>query len=118
MDSVHLEEGDSDTPSSDTNNGSFMSESVYGKLSNPALKAPKKHRSKSKSNINATSPKFPILTSPTGRITMPILHEHFEPGTRISEYQTHTDSITSLDFDVPFGTMVTAALDEDRKSVV
>ena len=43
---------------------------------------------------------------------MPILHEHFEPGTRISEIQTHTDSITSLDFDVPFGTMVTAALDD------
>lgn len=112
MDSVHLEEGDSDTPSTDTNNGSFMSESVYGKLSNSTLKTPKKHRSKSKSNTNATSPKSPILTRPAGRISMPILHEHFEPGTKISEYQTHTDNITSLDFDVPFGTMVTAALDD------
>ena len=46
MDSVHLEEGDSDTPSSD-NTGSLMTESVYGKLSNSTLKVPKKHRSKS-----------------------------------------------------------------------
>ncbi|KAF8461421.1 mitochondrial division protein 1 [Kalaharituber pfeilii] len=93
LDSVHLEEGDSDTPSSDANPGSFMTESVYGKLSNSSLRAPKKHRNKR-------------------RISMPILHEHFEPGHKISEIPTHPDSITSLDFDVPFGTMVTAAVDD------
>lgn len=43
---------------------------------------------------------------------MPILHEHFDPGTNITEIQTHADSITTLDFDVPFGTLVTAALDD------
>jgi len=111
MDSVHLEnDGDSDTPSSDTNNGTFMSESVYGKLSNSGVKVPKKHKSKSRRS-------FPSDTRPStdgslGRITMPILHEHFEPGTKITEIQAHTDSITSLDFDVPFGTMVTSALDD------
>src|SRR3982074_3775076 len=43
---------------------------------------------------------------------MPILHEHFEPGTSIQEIQAHNDLITALDFDAPFGTMVTAALDD------
>jgi division protein 1 len=43
---------------------------------------------------------------------MPILHEHFEPGTSINEIQAHNDIITALDFDVPFGTMVSAALDD------
>ena len=43
---------------------------------------------------------------------MPILHEHFEPGSNIREIQAHNDMITALDFDVPFGTMVTAALDD------
>lgn len=93
LDTVHLEEGDSDAHSSDNNSGSFMTESVYGKLSTSGLKHSKKHKSKR-------------------RISMPILHEHFEPGTKISELQTHDDSITSLDFDVPFGTLVTAAVDD------
>ncbi|KAK6411812.1 Mitochondrial fission protein [Oleoguttula sp. CCFEE 5521] len=35
-----------------------------------------------------------------------------EPGTRIREMQAHNDTITALDFDVPFGMMVTAALDD------
>jgi mitochondrial division protein 1 len=43
---------------------------------------------------------------------MPILHEHFEPGSMIKELPAHNDTITALDFDVPFGTMVTAALDD------
>ena len=51
MDSVHLEEGDSDGPSSDKGDG-FMTESVYGKLNSNSspTKAPKKARSKSKEN--------------------------------------------------------------------
>ena len=43
---------------------------------------------------------------------MPILHEHFDPGSKIRELKAHDDNITALDFDVPFGTMVTAALDD------
>lgn len=43
---------------------------------------------------------------------MPILHEHFEPGSMIKEFQAHGDVITAVDFDVPFGTMVSAALDD------
>src|SRR2546421_6443287 len=43
---------------------------------------------------------------------MPILHEHFEPGSMIKELPAHNDALTALDFDMPFGTMVTAALDD------
>jgi division protein 1 len=43
---------------------------------------------------------------------MPVLHEHFEPGSVIRELQAHNDIVTALDFDVPFGTMVSAALDD------
>lgn len=44
--------------------------------------------------------------------SIPILHEHFEPGTNIREIRAHKDNITAVDFDAPFGTMVTAALDD------
>ncbi|KAJ9303030.1 hypothetical protein DTO271G3_404 [Paecilomyces variotii] len=69
---------------------SFMSESIYQKLPSPKTK---KYRSIRKRS-------------------MPILHEHFEPGSLIKEIQAHNDIITALDFDFPFGTMVSAALDD------
>ncbi|KAK4494698.1 hypothetical protein PRZ48_014054 [Zasmidium cellare] len=72
----------------------FMSESVYGKLPK-AKESPKAKRKK--------TPR---------RISMPVLHEHMEPGSRIREFEAHNDIITALDFDAPFGTMVTAALDD------
>lgn len=43
---------------------------------------------------------------------MPILHEHFTPGSLIKEIEAHTDMVTAIDFDYPFGTMVSAALDD------
>lgn len=46
---------------------------------------------------------------------MPILHEHFEPGSSIGELDAHADVITALDFDFPFGTMVSAALEDNVK---
>lgn len=69
---------------------SFMSASIYEKLPSPKAKRQKMAR----------------------RISMPIRHEHFEPGSNIREMQAHNDMITALDFDAPFGTMVTAALDD------
>ncbi|KAL3419759.1 mitochondrial division protein 1 [Phlyctema vagabunda] len=72
----------------------FMSESIYEKL--PTATTPTK--SKKPKTIR--------------RKSMPILHEHFEPGSMIREIQAHDDMITALDFDVPFGTMVTSALDD------
>ncbi|CAL8578384.1 Mitochondrial fission protein [Xanthoria parietina] len=72
-------------------NESFMSASIYEKL---------------------PSPKSSKRQKPTRRKSMPIRHEHFEPGSNIRELQAHNDIITALDFDVPFGSMVTAALDD------
>lgn len=71
---------------------SFMSESIYEKLPNPSPKS-LRHRSIRKRS-------------------MPILHEHFAPGSLIKEIQAHTDMVTAIDFDYPFGTMVSAALDD------
>jgi len=75
------------TEGSDDN---FMSESIYQKL--PA----------SKSRRNRVR----------RRRSMPILHESLEPGSKIRELQAHNDPITCLDFDAPWGTLVTAALDD------
>ncbi|PVI03595.1 mitochondrial division protein-like protein 1 [Periconia macrospinosa] len=68
----------------------FMSESIYQKIPSP--------KSKRKRVIH--------------RKSMPILHEHLEPGSKIKEIPAHVDTITALDFDAPWGTMVTAALDD------
>ena len=69
---------------------SFMSASIYEKLPSPKNKRQK----------------------PSRRRSAAIRHEHFEPGSKLKEMQAHNDMITSLDFDVPFGTMVTSALDD------
>ena len=71
-----------------------MSQSVYEKIpSATSTSAKKKPR-----NIR--------------RKSMPILHEHFEPGTMIRSMRAHHDNITAVDFDAPFGLMVSAAMDD------
>ena len=79
-----------DSPPADA--GDFMSESIYQKIPSPSPKSKRKRVMR--------------------RISMPILHEHLEPGSKIRELQAHTDVITALDFDAPWGTLVTAALDD------
>ncbi|PWY66111.1 mitochondrial division protein 1 [Aspergillus heteromorphus CBS 117.55] len=69
---------------------SFMSESIYQKIPSP--------RSVKQRSIRKRS--------------MPVLHEHFAPGSEIKEMQAHSDVVTALDFDYPFGTMISAALDD------
>ncbi|KAL2058313.1 hypothetical protein ABVK25_001039 [Lepraria finkii] len=69
---------------------SFMSASIYEKIPSPKAK---RHR-------------------PSRRKSIPIRHEHFEAGSSIKEFQAHNDMIVALDFDSPFGTMVTSALDD------
>lgn len=78
-----------------SNEGSpgFMSESIYEKLPSRSPKTGRKRKTHR-------------------RISMPVLHEHLEPGSKIKELAGHTDIVTALDFDMPFGTMVTAALDD------
>jgi division protein 1 len=91
-------EEDLDGPEDPAMDASFMSESIYEKLpsANSTPTRPKRHKT-------------------IRRKSMPILHEHFEPGSLIREFQAHHDMITALDFDVPFGTMVTSALDDTVK---
>jgi mitochondrial division protein 1 len=81
-----------ETPKSQAMDASFMSESIYEKL--PPL-SPKKKRPKA-----------------FRRKSMPVLHEHMEPGSNLKTLPAHHDCITAFDFDMPFGTMVTAALDD------
>lgn len=73
----------------------FMSQSIYEKLPS-ANSTPS--RTKKPRNLRKKS--------------MPILHEHYDPGTSIREIRAHQDCITAMDFDAPFGTLVTSALDD------
>lgn len=84
-----------DEPGSERGDDGFMSQSVYEKLPS-ATSTPSKSRKPR--NIR--------------RKSMPILHEHFKPGTMIRSMRAHQDTITALDFDAPFGMMVTAAMDD------
>lgn len=77
-------------PDSPGMQASFMSESIYQKLPSPKSRRRRVNR----------------------RISMPVLHEHLEAGSKIKELPAHEDVISALDFDAPFGTMVTAALDD------
>jgi division protein 1 len=77
-------------PSHEDGGDEFMSESIYQKIPSPKTKRRR----------------------PMRRISMPILHEHLEPGSKIKEIPAHNDTITALDFDAPWGTLVTAALDD------
>ncbi|KAI9371815.1 WD40-repeat-containing domain protein [Aspergillus egyptiacus] len=79
------------TPSEDqAMDASFMSESIYQKLPSPRSV---KHKT-------------------TRKRSMPVLHEHFAPGSMIKEMPAHSDIVTAIDLDFPFGTMITAALDD------
>ncbi|KAF9893221.1 Mitochondrial fission protein [Aspergillus nanangensis] len=77
----------SDDPAMDA---SFMSESIYQKIPSPKSVKQRSIRKRS----------------------MPVLHEHFAPGSQIKEMPAHNDIVTAIDFDFPFGTMVSAALDD------
>lgn len=82
------------TPEAQAMDASFMSQSIYEKL--PSSVSPKSKR----------RPKY------TKRKSMPVLHEHLDPGSHIRTIPAHNDTISALDFDQPFGIMVTAALDD------
>ncbi|KAI0132675.1 mitochondrial division protein [Xylariales sp. AK1849] len=77
----------------------FMSKSIYEQLPSSA----------------SSTPSRPKRHKTIRRKSMPILHEHFDPGTAIREIKAHADTITAIDFDVPFGTMVSSAVDDTIK---
>lgn len=70
----------------------FMSKSVYNKL-------------------NSTK----INSKTIQKDSIYILHEQFKPGSSIKSLKSHTETITAIDFDMPFGTLVTASLDDTVK---
>lgn len=77
------ESDDTDTP--------LLSKSVYGKLQDKP-------------------PRFKRKT-PRTRRTTPTLQQFYEPGTEIRTIHAHDESVNCFDFDMPFGTMVSASLD-------
>lgn len=84
--------GETPTPEEEDD---FMSQSVYDKLPGSTASTPAKRPKRSRR-----------------RKSNAIIHEHFEPGSNIREIRAHHDNITAMDFDAPFGVMVTAALDD------
>ncbi|KAK5130650.1 hypothetical protein LTR08_001860 [Meristemomyces frigidus] len=92
---------------------SFMSESIYGKLPK-ANSTPTPPTSTSTSASSPRSKRKPHHRGamPKRTISLPILHEHMSPGSSIRNFQAHADALTALDFDAPFGTLVTAGLDD------
>ncbi|KAI8628303.1 mitochondrial division protein [Xylariaceae sp. FL1651] len=89
---------DEDDLVTDQDVNEFMSKSIYEQLPSASSTPSRQKRPKT-----------------IRRKSMPILHEHFDPGFNIREIKAHADNITALDFDVPFGTMVSASLDDAVK---
>lgn len=89
-------ESDSVTTSSDVFDeevSAFLSQSTYGSLSRTATLKSRKRKAQR-------------------RRSAPILHQHLESGSLIKSLPTHNEAITALDFDYPFGTMITASIDD------
>ncbi|EPE06913.1 mitochondrial division protein 1 [Ophiostoma piceae UAMH 11346] len=99
---VDLLLGNEDDEHSTTNGDAsgFMSQSIYEKIppSSPSARSTTSRRSGAPRVVRKKS--------------MPILHEHFHPGTSIRELRAHQDAITAIDFDAPFGTLVSAGMDD------
>ncbi|QSL65103.1 hypothetical protein MERGE_002408 [Pneumocystis wakefieldiae] len=76
----------------DFKNSEFMSKSIYDKLNSPK-----------------------IDSKAIQKDSICILHEQFKPGSNIKSWKSHTETITAIDFDTPFGMMVTASLDDTVK---
>ena len=72
---------------------SFLSQSTYGSLSKSSAARARKRKAQR-------------------RRSTPLLHQHYEAGALIKSMPAHADSITALDFDYPFGTMITASMDD------
>lgn len=75
----------------ETDESPLMTKSVYGKLQEKPPMFKKKN--------------------PRTRKTTPTLQQYYAPGTEIKTIQAHEESINCFDFDIPFGTMVSASLD-------
>lgn len=89
--------------SEESDNGKpLLSQSIYGKL--------QQHPPNQNNKPSKFKKKFR-----TSRKTTPTLQQYYEPGAEIRTIKAHDQSITTFDFDIPFGTMVTASLDNTVK---
>lgn len=96
------EEVEEEQPLEEEGSSDFMSESIYQKLPKTPLQ-------------QQTPPKTKRKT-PKRRASSYTIHQHMAPGSSLlSLAPAHGDSISALDFDAPFGTLVTAGLDDAVK---
>lgn len=86
--------------SEDGNNDALLSQSIFGKLENH------NKTDKSKKVLHRVSP---------SRKTKPTLQQYYNAGDNIRIFNAHEDAVTSLSFDIPFGTMVSASVDDTCK---
>lgn len=89
----------------------LMSKSIYQKLQKnpPQSQAStlKRHQHSKKKQQQQEHPHYNHHNR--HRKTYPTLQQYYEPGSKISSFaKAHEESITCLDFDMPFGTMCTA----------
>ncbi|ANB11445.1 Mdv1p [Sugiyamaella lignohabitans] len=77
----------------------LLSQSIYGKLQNETASTKKNRNIRRRNSLSR-------------RKTMPTLQQFYAPGKNIRTIEAHSDSITAVDFDIPFGTMVSASIDD------
>lgn len=83
----------------------LLSKSIFGKLSQSKQQNENSSNSKTKFRRQSTS----------HRKTQPTLQQYYHPGDSIRTIKAHDDAITALQFDIPFGTMVSASVDDTCK---
>lgn len=92
------EEAPEKTQESKEQDGPLLSKSIYKKIQEkPPIFKKKNHLGNS------------------NRKTTPTLQQYYEPGTCIKTIVAHEDEISCFDFDFPFGTMVSASVDNTVK---
>lgn len=106
------EENDRSEDDSENETSALISQSIYQKLQN---NPPQSQANALNKHINYK--KKQQQYSHHHRKTFPTLQQYYDPGSKIASFQkAHDDSITCLDFDMPFGTMCTAGkLDHEVK---
>lgn len=103
--STESEDATDDDSGEDTS--ALLSQSIYQKIK----KSPPNSKPRGSKNALGQKKLPPNLhlNHNRKRKTYPTLQQYYEPGTKISSFtKAHDDSITCLDFDMPFGTMCTA----------
>lgn len=84
----------------------LLSQSIFGKL--------EKHSQKT-AEAEASSHRLNNRQSAASRKTQPTLQQYYKTGDSIRTIAAHNDYITALDFDIPFGTMVSSSVDDTCK---